>query len=245
MKRYVIGLIAILSFVGCKSNSPKTNAGNDWESNKSTSENMFPKYNEAGFLKWKDIRAPASESEQEKCAKLVERVKQAGCYISKNDAERIEKNGDICRHIESSSGKTEMEIVLLEKSDKVVTIATHGAQRDGNWCPSVKYEVDPSGIEDFKVIKNKAFMLSKDGQVYFMYTDGSFYELLNSDKEQYKSVKAIKGSVRGDGIELQFKHGGKPFKIDDDKFADKISQGQARRLKININPSNESLFRDR
>ena len=185
MKRYLIGLIAVAGFMGCSSHETKPTA-----EVASPATPAFPLYEEAGSLTWKESRGPASN---EKCAKAINRIKQAGCYLSGNDENRIRSNGDICKHIESGTGKTEMEVILLERSDKVVTVTTRGAQRSGNWCPTVKYDVDSSGISDVKIIKNKAYMVSNDGQVYFMYTDGSFYELLNSSRNSYKSVADIKG----------------------------------------------------
>ncbi len=235
MKKIVMGFLAIAAAVGCSS-QPKPEA-----TVQSPAPAAFPTYEEAGYLTWKNTRGPASN---ERCRSAVERIQEAGCYLSKNNADRIKENGDICRHLESGSGKTEMEVILLKDSDKVVTVATKGANRDGNWCPTVKYDVDHSGIKEVKVIKNKTFMLSKDGQVYFMYTDGQFYELLTSDRNSYKGVKDIKGINNGTGVELVM-HSGRPVKIDEDKFADKISAGQARKIKFHNLSTNESLFRDR
>ena len=53
-----------------------------------------------------------------------------------------------------------------------------------------------------------------------------------------------KGIDSGTGIKLVFRQG-KPLEIDDEKFADKINDREARRLNFYTYSTNESLFRDR
>ena len=43
-----------------------------------------------------------------KLNECIRRVLDAGCYLSKNDQRRIQENVQKCKHVESSSGKTEL-----------------------------------------------------------------------------------------------------------------------------------------
>ncbi|OFZ18421.1 MAG: hypothetical protein A2X94_15145 [Bdellovibrionales bacterium GWB1_55_8] len=134
-----------------------------------------------------------------KCAK---RVKAAGCYLSNNDFNRIDTNVEKCKHMESGSGKTELETFLMSDADKVVVVKTKGKGVVGSACPVMKYTMDQSGIVEMKVVGNRLFMLSKDGQVYFMHGDECVYELLNSNKKSYSTVNDIKGSSDGNSVTL-------------------------------------------
>lgn len=184
------------------------------------------------------------DAEARRCA---ERVRQAGCKMSNNDFDRIDDNVTSCKHMDSGSGKTSLEIFLLRKSDKVVVVKTKGSDVSKPNCPTIKYTVDYPGVEKVKVIGNKAYLLSYDGQLYVMYADQSIYEIYNSRGERYRSLTDIKGTNGGQAIEL-IGRGMRVTLTDDMLQRKRDSVGswnpQARKLNFYVTTTQRSLFRD-
>lgn len=146
--------------------------------------------------------------------------------------------------MESESGKTDLELFLLDKSDKLVVIKTKGSGVSKPDCPTTKFTVDSSGLKDMKIVDNKVFMISNDGQVYIMHSDETVYELLNSEGEHYTSVSEIEGSGDGESITLKFKHGGKPRTLRHEDIQKRIEQGKMRQLDFFRVNTARSVFRD-
>jgi len=86
-------------------------------------------------------------------------------------------------------------------------------------------------------------MYSADGQVYFMNADESIYELLNSKKKSYSSVKDIKGVDGGTAIALIMENG-QTLEIDSEKLQDKIKDKEVRKIWFVRHDTNRSLYRD-
>ncbi len=189
----------------------------------------------------------------EKLRKCADRIRKAGCYLSNNDYDRIGDNVRECKHFESSTGKSEYEVMLLKESGRVVVVKTDGADVYKPNCPAIKYTIDrdsegrgraeKTGIQEVKIIKNRVWMYSADGQVYFMNADEAVYELLNSKKKSYSSVTDIKGLDGGTAIQLIFENG-QTFDIDSDKLQDKIREKEVRKIWFVRHDTNRSLYRD-
>lgn len=128
--------------------------------------------------------------------RCVERIREEGCRVSLGDEIRANLNAEKCRQVKSSTGKTTLELFLLKRSDKVVVVKTEGRDVSKPFCPMVKYTVDNSGIRDMKIIDNKVFMYSNDGQLYVMLADQQVYEILNSSGRSYRGIIDIKGVPR-------------------------------------------------
>lgn len=182
--------------------------------------------------------------------------------MSKADRARFLESVHKCKHVVSNSGKTELEVILQKDSDKMLVLETKGVdydkagrvsakqQRDSDaesskMCPTTKYTVDKSGIKDFKVFGNKFWMVSNDGQVYFANASETFYELLTSGKESYKSVTGIKGDSNDpDTARLLMKNNPDGFAVTPEVLAERIRQGKVRELKFVKYHTDRSIFRD-
>ena len=127
----------------------------------------------------------------------LERVRQAGCYVSGFDMHEGVRNVEKCRHFESKQGSTELEVFLMKHSNKLVVVKTAGSQVRKPNCPMTRYTVDAAGMDDFKVIGNHLFALSNDGQLYMMLADQTFAEIMNSRGRPYSGIRDIKGSRSG------------------------------------------------
>lgn len=149
-------------------------------------------------------------------AKCVKAVKDA-CGISGNDTDRIEDNVQLCKQVQSRSGRTKLQVFLLKNSERFVVVKIAGDGGPYAKCSRVKYTVDGSGLRDFKVIQGKAFLLSRDGTLYVMMPDENFYVVPNSGGVEYKGIANIRGLNGGTSIELQFAQRGQaPFELTDD-----------------------------
>lgn len=181
----------------------------------------------------------APQSQAERCA---QRVRQAGCILSNNDVYRIDQNVQKCKHVESDSGKTHLEVFLLDKSDKLVVFQTKGPgvpDKQGK-CPVIKYTVDKSGIKDVKIIGNKTFMVSNDGQLYVMMPDQTVSEVMTSAGKSYSTIEEIKG-VPGDANAVHLIGKSFDFVMSEAKFNERKKEP----LKFEKTYSFESLFRDK
>jgi hypothetical protein len=233
MKKWIASAFALsaFAFVGCS--TPKS-------ASVSVEKPMAP----IAMASDTPERAPSSSSdsraELEKC---IKRVETAGCALSNNNEDRIAANVFKCRHVESNSGKTKLEIFLLDRADKVVVVKTGGSGVSKPFCPTTKFTVDRAGIKDLKVIENRVFLVSNDGQVYFMHSDETFYELLNSRGYSYTGVANIKGANGGQSIVLEFRDGNR-LVLDDQDIRNKIEDGRFRQLEFYRYTTNRSLFRD-
>jgi hypothetical protein len=186
--------------------------------------------------------SPVSALANAEGTRCAERVREAGCSLSNNDVDRIDDNVQTCKHMNSGSNKTELELFLLKNSDKLVVVQTKGSNKIGSYCPVIKYTVDRSGVKAIKIIGNKSYMLSDDGQLYVMYADQSVHEILNASGNSYRGIKSIKGVDSGRAIEIS----GSTFKnvMTDDDLEAKKSRGQTRRLHFVVTSTERSLFRD-
>lgn len=184
-----------------------------------------------------DGRSIASSS-GEKCAKRI----RSSCEISNNDYGRISNNAQTCKRLESSSRATTLEVLLLDKSDKLIVVYTKGNGVNNRRCPTVKYEIDSSGIDEVKVVGNKLFMRSRDGQVYFMYADSTFYELLNSDYRSYRATEIL-GSQDGKTVTIRFAGNGE-LTLKNSDIQNKIRAGKVRELSFYKTTTDRSIFRD-
>ena len=182
-------------------------------------------------------RDPADDGKIDKC--LV-RLNASCNNLSGNNEERIADNVEKCRHVES--GKTKQELLQLKGSDKMIVVTTAGQGVYNKQCGMTKYTVDHSGIKDFKIIGNLAFMISNDGQVYYE-VKNVFYELLNSKGKSYSSVEDLKGSSDGKSVTLVFRDGNK-LPITKDDLIRKIDNDQTRKLEFRYYTSARSIFRD-
>jgi hypothetical protein len=182
--------------------------------------------------------------------KCANRVRTAGCYLSNNDFGRIDSNVATCKQVRSGSGKTTLEIFVLKNSDKVVVVKTAGegvdmSQPAPRHCPVVKYTIDYSGIKEIKIIDNKTFLLSNDGQLYYMLADQTVYEVLTARRDSYKSIADIKGlQAPKKGIQLIYGSGAQPYDLTDKELNEKISEGKVRKVQFNFTSTQRSLFRD-
>lgn len=150
-----------------------------------------------------------------KCDASVSRIKEA-CGLSFWESELIEARADKCRQLTSGTGKTKVEFILMELSGKVVMLKTNGDAKD--LCTPIAYTIDSRGIKDFKIIANKAFLLSNDGQLYMATADQKVVEIKKADKDSYKGITEISG-VQGNPDAIEIK--GKTFKhiLDSDDVA--------------------------
>jgi hypothetical protein len=192
--------------------------------------------------------AAMAQSESAKCEKAVQRVRNANCYLSGNDAQRIAQGAAKCRQLQAK-GNT-LEVFLLDKSNegsgKVVTVETNGTRYSTQACPSTKYTIDYDGIDDFKILAQRAVMLSKPDyagkrQVYFMTAGEAVYELLTADRNHYASVVDIKGVQADPKVAVLVFRSGYEEKIDEGDFTDYYRR---RPLRFVRSDTNRSLFRD-
>lgn len=225
------GLVAAIAIVGCST---------------------MNKGNYGTFTAWEESyngRDVASGNDVERCA---ERIRNS-CELSHNNRERIEDNVQTCKQFKSRSGGTTLQVLLLRDSGKVIAVQTEGADvrpgRNGNICPVTKYTIDRDGIDTMKVAGNKIFMLSRDGQVFFMYSDERVFELLNDrTRRSYRGVTDIKGSSDGHSITLVGNFRGADWDgkdtITDDELQYRINRGFVRKMDFRSTTTDRSLFRD-
>lgn len=180
--------------------------------------------------------ASAKKGDPARCAA---RVKQAGCYLSNNDAQRIANNVIDCKQVNSSNGD-KLEVFQLEDAGKLVVVNTNN--RGGQYCPTTKYTIDSRGIKTIKIISGKVFMLSNAGRVYLMLSDEEVFEVLNSKKRSYSNVTDIKGDDGGTSIIIV----GPTFKVELTmlELIDKALKGQLKKISFRTSSTNKSLFRD-
>ncbi len=186
----------------------------------------------------------ASPAEASKC---INRVVAAGCNLSKNDMSRIRENVQECKHVNSNGNTTQLEVFLLDKSDKLVVFQTKGKDKQGNTvpgsrgqCPLVKYTIDRAGMKDVLIRGNKTWMLSNSGALYIMNPDQSVVEFLKKDGTSYSGVTKIKGTDDDDELSIS----GSTFK-DVVLSADTVKSRPRRQLKFEYHTTFESLFRDK
>lgn len=182
-------------------------------------------------------REPSSSEKLDKC---IVRLNENCNNLSGNNEERIADNVEKCKHLEYRS--TKMELLQLRNVDKMIVIKTNGNEIKHKQCSMIKYEIDHSGIKDFKIVGSLAFMISNDGQVYYMVKD-TFHELLNSKGKSYKNVDDLKGSSNGKSVTLQFKDNNE-FVITREELERKIDKSQTRKLDFKYTTSARSIFRD-
>lgn len=192
------------------------------------------------FEGWREIAADASP---EKC---VARLEAAKCSMSSADKRTIMSSIDTCKQVTSGSGKTTLQVLVTNRSDKVIVVETQGADRGSKAeCPTTKYVVDRSGIAEVKSIANRLYMRSNDGQAYLMYADERFYEILNSKKKPYSTIADIRGAREGEdpnSVFLSFKNGGQDFEISPEKLQEKMKDGQLRKLDFVYSLSWSNIF---
>jgi len=157
-------------------------------------------------------------------------LRNSGCALSGNDTDRIDDNVKSCEHVRPTWAAGGLEIFLLRDSGKVVTV-------DLEDCSRVKYTIDTSGIDKIVESRGNVYMLSDDGEVYYMDRFKTVHELLNAKKKPYKSVQNIVDN--GDTITLV----GKTFTYDYD-LAKRIEEHKTRTIRYYPIPTNRSLFRD-
>lgn len=148
--------------------------------------------------------------------KCINRIEDS-CRVSLTSQVGLEENVDECKQV--SNG---LEAVLL-KNGKVSLVNTYS-------CLGSQYRIDSAGIKEMKVIDNRLFMLSTDGQVYFMDDDRALFEILNSRGLSYTTVVDIKGRRSGQAIELVFRNGGTPVVLEYSDLVRKALRGELRRL---------------
>lgn len=181
-----------------------------------------------------------SKKDLDRC---IHRVRDAGCYLSNNDADRVEHNVEKCRQA-TDSGYTN-EVFQLKESGRVVVVDTTRPVTN-QYCPTTKYTIDSQGIKDFKVIGNgkigRVFMLANSGRVYFMESDQETFEILNSKKKPYSDVREIKGDDGGNSVWLI----GQSYKIKftRERIRDKERNGELSKLKFRRTTTQRSLYRD-
>lgn len=162
-------------------------------------------------------------------SECIRRVRN-NCTLSHNDMDRIEDNVKSCEHVRPSWASSGMEIFLLNDSGRVVTV-------DLSSCARVKYTIDTAGINKIVESRGNVYMLSDDGQVYYMDRYKTVHELLNSKKKSYKSVQNIVDN--GDTVTLI----GPTFTYEYD-LGKRIEEHKTRMINFNVVPTNRSLFRD-
>lgn len=192
---------------------------------------VAPMSTDAGFE-----REPSADGKVDSC---IKRLKESCDNLSGNNQERIEDNVEKCRHVDY--GSTKMELLQLRNVDKMIVVKTNGQEVRRNQCPMFKYTIDRSGIKEFKIVGDLAFMISNDGQVYFMVKD-SFHELLNSKGKSY-NVDDLKGSSDGNRVTLIFKDNSK-LVITREDLQRKSDKSQTRKLEFRFATTARSIFRD-
>ncbi len=192
--------------------------------------------------------APLSAHANQKIEKCIQRVDDA-CKLSHNDQDRIDDSVTSCKQFRSFGSV--LEVFLLGATGKLVTVKTKGA---GAACNRMKYAIDDKGIKKMLVIEGRLFMVSNDGAVYYMRSNGSqevAWEVLNSKKKSYKGVDDIKGSAEGQpgihfldasGHAMQINDG--KDEITGDDIDDLFSEGRLRQMSFQVTNTNRSLFRD-
>jgi hypothetical protein len=177
-----------------------------------------------------------ADSSPEDCAR---RVREAGCTLSVNNIMRIKDRVDKCRHMQSQNGNTELEIFLLDRSDKMVVVETSGANVRKPNCPVTKYSLDSSGVKNFKILGNKAFIVSNDQRLYVMMPDQQVYELTGVG-----SILEVKGTNGGQEARLVTRRGGEKLLSAHELNRMLQSSWESHRVNFIRTTSERSLFRD-
>lgn len=162
-------------------------------------------------------------------SECVRRVRNA-CSLSNNDMDRIEDNVKSCDHVSPTWASSGLEVFLLRDSGRVVTV-------DLGDCSRVKYTIDTAGINKIVESRGNVYMLSDDGQVYYMDRYKTVHELLNAHKKSYKSVQNIVDN--GYSVTLV----GPTFTYEYD-LGKRIEEHKTRMINFSVIPTNRSLFRD-
>lgn len=177
--------------------------------------------------------------------KCAERI-QSECRISNNDEKRIKENAVVCKQVQSFGEK--LEAVVLESGDVTVVQVS-------NNCAVAKYDLGGvTDIEDLKVIAGRAYMSTTSGSVYYFRADSSgaplFFEILKANKDSYKGVDAVKGTVGGQAVQFIDK-AGNPMTVIDGKtevtgeeIEDLSLKGRLRKIFFFFSNADRSLFRN-
>lgn len=243
-KMLVISLLAA-GFMGCThkpTTSPNASVppAHDFDA-----VNYKPNY-EGVYWTESELREPSNAAG----VKCGERIKAAGCLVSNNDMDRIDKGARDCKQFRSSDGRT-MEVFLMKKSGTIVTVQTKPVFGGGQ-CARGKYSLG-ADILEIKGLAGRiiARAVSKPGSspIFFIGRNGAFYELLNNSGRSYYNVTDIKGVDKNgqssnQHLTISFS-GATPQTFSADQLDAKINgYGQARAINF-INYSTErSLFRD-
>lgn len=178
-------------------------------------------------------------------AKCARRVRDAGCYLSNNDFDRIEDNVAACKQANDDAGR--IEVFLLKNADKVVVVKTSPVVNQ--YCKVTKYSIDSRGIKTIKVIGNskigeRVFMLANSGRVYFMESDQDVYEVLNSKGKSYSNVAEIKGADSGKAVHLIGERNSFDVLLTREALWKKIRDRELRKIDFTYYTTERSLFRD-
>ena len=174
----------------------------------------------------------------ERCAN---RIQLACNNLSGNNESRIEENAESCKSIQNPKTGSIIEVLQLKQADKIILVKTQGAGITNGQCSMVKYTLDPSGIKKIVGSGDMIFLLSNDGQVYYMF-ENNFYEILNSSRLSYTNTINIRGN-ENNGVILEFP-GGTSFPFTRDTLVRRINQDSVRRINFRIVTQERSIFRD-
>lgn len=148
----------------------------------------------------------AGSAQAERGAVCLARAANApyNCSISAKDIESVVLNVDYCTDFKSKNGNTVHEVFRLD-SGKVVLIQSQGQLKSnakGN-CPRAIYNFG-SKVSYIEQAENKVFIQAATGQLYVVYADQTFWEVLNSSGKSY-NVREIK--ARGTDLDITFAAG--------------------------------------
>ncbi len=158
------------------------------------------------------VSLSAQAANTQKCINRIE----SACRVSVWNSYNLDRNVQECKQVAPG-----LEAVLL-KTGKVSVIDTRA-------CVGNQYRVDGSGIKETKSIQNVLYMISNDGQAYFMSKDQALYEVLNSRGVSYSTIVDIAGVDSGRAVKVSMNNG-QALVWDYSDLVSKAEKGQLRRL---------------
>lgn len=144
------------------------------------------------------LSLPASAGSSGQC---VQRLSDSGCVFKEYAAVNyFSQQATSCKYLNSRSGKTS-QLVMELQDGRLATLKVKASQ-ERERCDWTVYRFTASNnwgqvytqpVNDLKIIGVRGFFLA-EGRLFYLLSDASVYEVLNTKGSRYSNIQSISGA---------------------------------------------------